>query len=151
RSRADYILNGWDYTAKLDVPAEVVPPGRTMVPFRAAVHALGGLAFWDGKEQSVTVVTWEKPPEPVEQTVKKVEVTLDKVEAEVTYLDSATKTVKTEKPAGIDFIRPNGNHGYMLDAIEWFRLWGIPEEAMLFDPARGGLIVRGAATHNNPL
>lgn len=151
RSMADYILNGWDYTAKLDVPAEIAPPGRVMVPFRAAVHALGGLAFWDGKERSVTVVTWEKPPAPVEQTVKKVQCTLDKAEATVTYLDGTTKTVKTEKPAGIDFIRPNGNHGYMLNAVEWFKLWGIPDEAMLFDPVRGGLIVRGAATHNNPL
>ncbi|MDH7578852.1 MAG: stalk domain-containing protein [Bacillota bacterium] len=73
RSSADYILNGWDYTAKLDVPAEMTPSNRVMVPFRAVVHALGGLAFWDGKEQSVTVVTWEKPPRPVEQKVKKVE------------------------------------------------------------------------------
>ncbi|MDH7578851.1 MAG: hypothetical protein QHH75_13790 [Bacillota bacterium] len=39
----------------------------------------------------------------------------------------------------------------MLDAIGYFKLWGVSEEAMLFDPVRGGLIVRGAATHNNPL
>ncbi len=87
----DYDLNGWSYTAKLDVPAEVVPPGRTMIPFRAVVHALGGLAFWDGKERCVTVVTWEKPPKPVAQKVKKVEATLDKAEARVTYLDGSVR------------------------------------------------------------
>ncbi len=151
RSKADYILNGWDYTAKLDVPAEIAPPGRIMVPFRAAVHALGGLAFWDGKERSVTVVTWEKPPAPVKQTVKKVQCTLNKAEATVTYLDGTTKTVKTEKPAAISFTRPNGNAGYMMNAVEWLKLWGIPEDSMLLDPARGGLIVRGGAMHNNPL
>lgn len=151
RSMADYILNGWDYTAKLDVPAEIAPPGRIMVPFRAAVHALGGLAFWDGKERSVTVVTWEKPPAPVKQTVKKVQCTLDKAEATVTYLDGTTKTVKTKKPAAISFTRPNGNAGYMMNAVEWLKLWGIPEDAILLDPVRGGLIVRGGAMHNNLL
>lgn len=146
RSRADYILNGWDYTAKLDVPAEIAPPGRVMVPFRAAVHALGGLAFWDGKERCVTVVTWEKPPAPVKQTVKKVEIPKNKAEATVTYLDGSTKKVTTDRPV---YIGETGR--YMLDAIGYFKLWGVPEEAMLFDPVRGGLIVRGAATHNNPL
>ena len=142
----DYDLNGWSYTAKLDVSAEVAPPGRVMIPFRAAVHALGGLAFWDGKERCVTVVTWEKPPKPVKQKVKKVEIPKHKPEATVMYLDGKTEKVVTEQPV---YIGPTGR--YMLDAIGYFKLWGVPEEAMLFDPVRGGLIVRGAATHNNPL
>lgn len=151
RSKADYILNGWDYTAKLDVPAQVAPPGRIMVPFRAAVHALGGLAFWDGHDKSVTVVTWEKPPAPVEQTIYKVQCTLEKPEADVTCMDGTSRKVKTAQPVFIGITRPNGNPGYMINAIEWLKLWGIPEKAILFDPVRGGLAVRGAATHNNPL
>lgn len=33
--------------------------------------------------------------------------------------------------------------GYMLDAIEFFKLWGVPDENLLYDPAQGGLAVRG--------
>lgn len=133
-------LNGWDRWGRLDVPAETIPPGRIMLPFRAAVQALGGLCFWNGTEQSVTIVTWEKAPNPVPQTVTKVEATQNKAEATVTYLDGTRKTITCAQPPNIGF-----ETGYILNTVEWLKAWGIPEEAMLMDPVRGGLAVRGAA------
>ncbi len=137
--QAKFSVNGWPY-GKLDQPAEVVG-GRVFVPMRAVCTALGALAFWDSKERSVTVVTWEKPPEPVPLTVKEVAVPRDKAEATVTYVGGRKVEVATEKPAAVSV------QGFKLDAAEYLKLWGIPESAMLFDPVRGGFIVRGGAGH----
>ena len=134
-----FTVNGWPY-GKLDVPAEIVPPGRFMLPMRAAVHALGGLCFWDGKDQSVTVVTWRVAPEPVKLMVKEVSVPRDKAEATVTYIDpERTEKIVTERPVATSEL------GFSLDTVEYLKLWGIPEKAMLFDPVRGGFLVRGGA------
>lgn len=149
-----FSVNGWPY-GKLDQAAEVLS-GRVMVPMRAVCTALGALAFWDAKERSVTIVTWEKPPEPVDLTVKEVAVPRDKAEATVTYVggwrfdvkeqrevyvQEHTEKVTTEKPAAVSEL------GFSLDTTEYLKLWGIPENAMLFDPVRGGFIVRGGAGH----
>jgi hypothetical protein len=42
---------------------------------------------------------------------------------------------------GKPYYDPRG--GWIVDAIEFFKLWGVPEENMLYDPVRGGLAVRG--------
>ncbi|RPF49554.1 copper amine oxidase-like protein [Thermodesulfitimonas autotrophica] len=140
--QAKFSVNGWPY-GKLDQPAEVAN-GRIMVPMRAVCTALGALCFWDGKERSVTVVTWEKPPEPVPLTVKEVAVPRDKCEATVTYVDGRTEKVATERPA---LAKVQGYQDCYLDTAEYLKLWGIPESAMLFDPVRGGFLVRGGAGH----
>jgi len=137
-----FTVNGWPY-GKLDVPAEIVPPGRFMLPMRAAVHALGGLCFWDGKDQSVTVVTWRVAPEPVKLSVKRVEVPEGSLTAKVTYTDGRTEEVRLDRPVAINL--PENNDGFMIEAIGYWKLWNIPESAMLFDPVRGGIIVRGGA------
>lgn len=113
-----------------------------MLPFRAVVQALGGLCFWDEKEQSVTIVTWRETPPPTKQTVKKVTVYKGKNYADVVYVDGQQKRVYTEKPAMIHDPRDGG---WTLDVIEWFRLWGVPDENILFDPQRGGIAVRAAS------
>lgn len=139
----------------LDAAPEIVPPGRTMVPFRAAAQALGALTFWDAKERSVTLVTWENPPEPVEMEVEGVYVTENRTDENLVVRDlddpSNDVEVQTERPvligSGVDFFSDKWERA--VDAIEWLKLWGISEEAMIFDPVRGGLIVRGCS-RNEP-
>ncbi len=48
------------------------------------------------------------------------------------------ETVTTDRP-----IYLRDGKGWTADAIECFKLYGIPESSMLFDPVRGGLLVRG--------
>ncbi|MGE5403833.1 MAG: copper amine oxidase N-terminal domain-containing protein, partial [Candidatus Saccharibacteria bacterium] len=142
--KKDFILNGWEGYGKLDVPPEMVK-GRTMVPFRAAVQALGGLCYWNSWNKSVTIVTWAENPNPIPMPdVKKVEVTLDSREAKVTT-SSGTKIVYTDRPA---LMTTTGTR-CMLDVVQLLKLWGVPDNAILFDEKRGGLAVRGTALNRS--
>lgn len=123
----------------LMVPPEIVPPGRTMIPYRAVAQALGAMVFWDDSEQCVTVETWKEVPQPTPFTVKKVAVSNGALTADIVRADGMATTVTTEYPAMITDPRDGG---FTLDAIEWFKLWGVPEGNILYDPARGGLAVR---------
>lgn len=141
----EFNVNGYvNITGKFDVPPEIVPPGRTMIPYRAVAQALGALVFWDEATQCVTVETWREVPPPTPMTVKKVTVYKDALYADVVRADGTEARVETEHPAMITDVRDGG---YTLDAIEWFKLWGVPESNMLYDPARGGLAVRAGNSH----
>lgn len=128
--------------ATLELPP-VLKDGRTMLPYRAVAQALGALVFWDNATQCVTVETWKELPPPVKQTVKKVTVYKNQKKADVVGLDGKTETVTTDRPA-MTTDNPN-DPGFTLDVVEWFKLWGIPESAMLYDPVRGGIAIRGSA------
>ena len=137
-----FSVNGRLTIGRFDVAPELVPPGRAMIPYRAVAQALGALVFWDGKEQAVIVETWREVPEPVKQTVKKVTVTKNQSTAEVVDRGGKAQTVTTDRPVMITDPRDGG---FTLDVVEWFKLWGVPESSMLYDPVRGGLAVRGAS------
>ncbi|MGE5404020.1 MAG: copper amine oxidase N-terminal domain-containing protein [Candidatus Saccharibacteria bacterium] len=137
--KKEFRLNGWGGYGLLDVPPELVK-GRTMVPFRAAVQALGGLCYWNPASKCVTIVTWAENPNPVPMTnIVKVVLTKDSKESQVTDKNGNIRTVHSERPACIT------HNGYMLDVMEYLQLWGIPKSAMLYDEKRGGLMVRGTA------
>lgn len=135
-------VNGRPVAAKLDVVPEIVPPGRTMIPYRAVAQALGAMVFWDANERSVTVETWRDVPEPVKQTTKKVTVYKNSNTADVIKLDGTSAKVTTDRPVMITDPRDGG---FDIDTIEWFKVWGVPESSMLCDPVRGGLVIRGAS------
>jgi hypothetical protein len=136
----NFWVNGYlNLPSYFDVPPEIVPPGRTMIPYRAVAQALGALVFWDGDSQCVTVETWRDVPPATKLTVKKVTVFNGSLTADVTSLDGTESTVTTEYPT---YITDQRDGGFTLDAIEWFKLWGVPESSMLYDQVRGGLAVR---------
>ncbi|NSW83609.1 MAG: copper amine oxidase N-terminal domain-containing protein [Syntrophothermus sp.] len=128
--------------SQLDAVPRIVND-RTMIPYRAAAQGLGALVFWDPDDQSITVETWKVAPARYKQTVKKVVTVNDKPTATVTYMDGTTKEVATPTPAQISY-----NGGWMLNALEYFKLWSIPDEAILYDAERGGIIVRGSENSN---
>ncbi|HBV97558.1 MAG: hypothetical protein JL50_04080 [Peptococcaceae bacterium BICA1-7] len=136
--KKDFDVNGYWY-GKFDVPPEVIPPGRTMIPYRAVAQALGALVFWDDATQCVTVETWRDVPQPGAFNVKKVTVYKNQNTADVVEKDGSSRQVKTSVPVMITDPRDGG---FTLDAIEWFKLWGVPEENILYDPERGGLAIR---------
>ncbi|MGE5417055.1 MAG: copper amine oxidase N-terminal domain-containing protein [Acidobacteriota bacterium] len=137
--KKEFRLNGWGGYGLLDVPPELIK-GRTMVPFRAAVQALGGLCYWNPASKCVTIVTWADNPNPVPMpSIVKVSMKIDSTEAKVTDKNGTTKTVHTNRPACIT------HNGYILDVMEYLKLWGIPESAILYDEKRGGMAVRGTA------
>ena len=47
------LING--IAISMDVVAEVVDPGRTMLPFRWVAQALGATVSWDEATQTVTM------------------------------------------------------------------------------------------------
>jgi len=59
--------------------------------------------------------------------------------ATVVYVDGRKVEVKTTRPI------VTSEQGFSIDAIEWFKLWGVPESAMIFDSNKKGLLVRGGA------
>jgi hypothetical protein len=145
----------WMVNGFLGMPLDVNPEinnGRTMVPFRAASQALGGMCFWDPNERSVTLETWEKLPDPLppmsQLRIYSVKVNRSTPVAEVTYanidqrgkwIPGKTVQVNLDRPAYI-----SDDKGWNIDAVQWFKAWGIPDSDMILDLQRGGLLVRGA-------
>lgn len=140
--RTVFGVNGRPSIGHFDVGPEMVPPGRVMIPYRAVAQALGAMVFWDDAEQCVTVETWREVPPPTQQTVKKVTVNRDQNTANVVDMDGNEKQVTTNHPAMVTDPRDGG---FTLDVVEWFKLWGVPDENIIYDPVRGGLSVRGAS------
>lgn len=140
--RTVFGVNGWPVRGHFDVPPQIVPPGRVMIPYRAVAQALGALVFWDQDKKEITVMTWPTMPEPSKQALKKIVLYKDQATAEVTDMDGNTKTIKTDTPI---MVTDERDGGFTLNAIEWFKLWGVPASSMLYDPERGGLAVRGAS------
>lgn len=136
--KQNFTVNGYFY-GKFDVLPEVVPPGCTMIPYRAVAQALGALVFWDDAEQCVTVETWRDVPPPTVSSVKRVDVSNGSNIATVLMVDGNQKTVITDYTT---YVTDPRDGGFTLDAIEWFKLWGVPENSILYDPVRGGLAVR---------
>ncbi len=143
------------WTVDLPVAPEI-KNDRTMVPFRYAAQALGGMVFWDGKTKKVTIETWEELP-PRTKPLEISEVVIPANKNEVSYIRGLepeefrspvpteqsippyrAETVTTDRP-----IYLSDGKGWTADAIECFKLYGIPESSMLFDPVQGGLLVRG--------
>lgn len=135
-------------SSHFDVPPEIIPPGRVMIPYRAVAQALGGMVFWNEAEQCVTVETWRELPPYVPMDIKKVSVYRDALYADVVKSDGTVVRVNTDNPA---MIKDFQDGGFTLDAVEWFKLWGVPESSMLYDPERGGLMIRGRGGNGGQL
>lgn len=134
-----FTVNGYPNLGSFDVPPEIVDPGRTMIPYRAVAQALGAMVFWNDDDQCVTVETWREVPPLTPYTVKKVTVANGSVTANVVKADGTETDITTEYPT---YITDPRDGGFTLDAIEWFKLWGVPESSILYDPVRGGLTIR---------
>jgi hypothetical protein len=135
-----FSVNGKMTAGHFDVVPEIIPPGRVMIPYRAVAQALGGMVFWNDAEQCVTVETWRELPPYVPMDMRKVSVYRDALYADVVKSDGTAVKVNTDNPV---MIRDFQDGGFTLDAVEWFKLWGVPESSMLYDPVRGGLMIRG--------
>lgn len=146
--RTVFGVNGKLTSSHFDVPPEIIPPGRVMIPYRAVAQALGGMVFWNEAEQCVTVETWRELPPYVPMDIKKVSVYRDALYADVVKSDGTVVRVNTDNPA---MIKDFQDGGFTLDAVEWFKLWGVPESSMLYDPERGGLMIRGRGGNGGQL
>ncbi|GBF33862.1 hypothetical protein DCCM_2973 [Desulfocucumis palustris] len=140
-----FSMNGYPHINDFDVPPEL-KSGRTMLPYRVIAQAMGALVFWVPEEQAVIVETFRDVPDVIKQTIKKVTVYKDNSYADVEGLDGSKKRINTDSPVLITDPRDGG---FTLNALEWLTIWGVPDEAILFDPVRGGLMVR-ATTGDYP-
>jgi hypothetical protein len=136
-----FSMNGYPYINSFDVPPEL-KNDRTMLPYRIIAQAMGALVFWVPEEQAVIVETFKEVPDGIKQTVKKVTVYKDKKYADVEGVDGSKKKVNTDRPVMITDTRDGG---FTLDAVEWCKVWGIPDEAILYDSMRGGLMIRATS------
>jgi hypothetical protein len=80
-------------------PIIIAKWGRTVVPIRAIVEALGGTIQWDGKTRSITITLVEKqlPPAPPTHTiyiVMKINDPIAYVNGEKRWIDSKNHSVK---------------------------------------------------------
>jgi len=52
---AVFTTNGVEH--RLDVPAMIIPPGRTMLPIRAVLESVGYMVDWDGSTRTVIITS----------------------------------------------------------------------------------------------
>ncbi|MGE5418038.1 MAG: stalk domain-containing protein [Acidobacteriota bacterium] len=136
--KSDFYINSPKTAGKLEAPVQIIG-GKAMMPFRSTIQALGGLCYGDPKEKSITVVTWVKPLATPQQVTKKLVLRENDKKAVVTGIDGKTRTISGPAPACIG----QPPVGWMLDAVQYLKLWGVPAESVFYDPVRGGLMMRG--------
>ncbi|MGE5403478.1 MAG: hypothetical protein ACM3PP_00890 [Candidatus Saccharibacteria bacterium] len=134
----DFYINDPKTAGKLEAPVQIVG-GKAMLPIRTTIQALGGLCYGDPKENSVTVVTCVKPLVSPLQAAKKLVLRENDKKAVIIGMDGKARAVSSPAPACIG----QPPVGWMLDGVQYLRLWGIGVESVFFDLERGGLMVRG--------
>ncbi|MBM7867317.1 hypothetical protein GTO89_16540 [Heliobacterium gestii] len=112
-----------------DVVAPEITSDRLFVPLRSVVQALGDEAFYNPDTQEVTVVTWKKVPAKAKKP--------SNLPTSLTISKDTHPNIIVQDPRG----------GWMVNVPEYLKLWGIPEQNMLYyvDPEtqQAGLLIRG--------
>ncbi|MBM7868020.1 hypothetical protein GTO89_14725 [Heliobacterium gestii] len=143
--RTDMQVNGGQAGA-LDAEPRIVND-RLMVPYRAAAQALGGMVAWDGVDKAFTVRTWKTVPAPQRPSAQ--QVTLLQGQRQMKLMDMGGDE-KTSRTPSVSLVVDPVNQKSRFDIMEYLKAWGIPDSAILYDPVRGSLVVRGVAGESKP-
>ncbi len=137
----------------LDVPTEIID-GRTFVPLRAAAQGMGGLVFWDSRNQVATIRTWNIPIPAnfgalmingERHFLDRVFITKNSKNVIVEQTDPVKpkpkETITTERPIIVP--SPDNPKLSLVDAIQVFKsLFGpVSDKQILIDPINKGVLM----------
>jgi len=134
-------------TVKFDVPPEVVPPGRLMVPYRYLAQALGAIVSWNQDTQQVTVKTWQTlPAVPTALTANQVSMSLGG--STVTATENGSQVGQWSYPYPVDIANPYypgpNEEPHIVAVVPTLEAFGVPTQNILWDPDSQTLMVAGS-------